>query len=162
MNVPLRPFQIQLLGREGAKRIASVTSTIEGDHYVIRASDTANVFNHTVQVRIEQHEIDKLGAIALVQEMDTPLNFEWSLQIQPEYDPPPYLPDEVPYRAYGNVYFRNTSFTDKLNMDEAARKQLNIPKGVPVDDGQIVIYPLNHTLNLRFTRDGTFEHGDFY
>ena len=127
---------------------------------ILAISDSEETFTQSTAIPILETKADDAGQVAVIQDCERPLGFEWSLSVEPEFDMP-FLPDEQPLWWGTDIYLRRIAFADKRNLDDAVVEVVSDLEGQPSKQAPIPIYPISDCLSLHFDRDGYYKHGGF-
>lgn len=157
MRFPVRTIKTQLPDTFKEGRSITVELSVAESSLMISITDSMETYTKQFSLPAVVVEDPHDPMAYLAADTAAQLGFEWEAVVEPEYDLP-FTEDEQPMWVGTNIYLRSVSIADRFYWDEVARKQLNIPRPLPIDN---LMVPPNHSLTLHFRANGTFESGSY-
>ncbi len=157
IRLPVRPVKKKLPDTFKEERSITVELSVAENSIAISITDSMGIYTKQFSIPAVVVE-DPYGPMAYVAVGTTAeLGFEWQAVVEPEYDLP-FTEDEQPMWHGTDIRLCCVTMTDKFYWEDVARKQLNIPRPLPVEN---LMVPPDHTLTLHFRENGRFEHGRY-
>jgi|GEM_PF-6123051 len=156
MRLPVRTIKTRLPDTWKEGRSITIELSAADSSIVVSITDSMGIYTKQFSLPAVVVE-DPLGPMAYLAVDTVALGFEWNAVVEPEYDLP-FTEDEQPMWQGTDIHLRCITMNDKFYWEEVARKQLDIPRPLPVENFMV---PPDHSLTLHFRTNGTFEHGSY-